>query len=417
MYPIAGSFDAQVDKEMTRLSGQVHKDNLETWYSMVRGQLLFPAWSETDFARLKNRLINAIRSDLVNNNDEELGKEFLYAAIYGSDHPYGSYNLGDVSGLEAITLADVRSFYSANYTVSNITVGIAGGYPETLPAEISADLQKLPKGQRNTLEIPVARRPDGREAVLIQRDTPAVAVSFGFPLQLRRGDPDWVALWLVRSYFGQHRSLNAYLFKRIRAQRGLNYGDYAYIEYFPRGMFLTKPDTNLGRQQQIFQVWLRPLRNNNDAHFATRTAMFELQKLIDSGISESDFETTRAYLANFVSLLMDGQSRQLGYAIDSQYYQTGNFADYVREELGKLTLDDVNRVIRENLGTDNIQYTFVTADADDLRRRLVSDQASPMVYEADKPQSILDEDAVISIMPLGFTAERVSIIPAEEVFN
>ena len=49
MYPIAAGFSAQVDKEMTRLSGQVHKDNLDLWYSLVRGQLLFPAWSETGF--------------------------------------------------------------------------------------------------------------------------------------------------------------------------------------------------------------------------------------------------------------------------------------------------------------------------------------------------------------------------------
>ena len=57
---------------------------------------------------------------------------------------------------------------------------------------------------------------------------------------------------------------------------------------------------------------------------------------------------------------MDGQSRQLGYAADSQYYQIDNFADYVRDGLAKLSLEDVNRVIRENLSTEDIQYVFVT---------------------------------------------------------
>ncbi len=197
----------------------------------------------------------------------------------------------------------------------------------------------------------------------------------------------------------------------------MNYGDYAYIEYFPRGMFQFHPDTNLGRQQQIFQVWIRPLRSNNDAHFATRTAMFEIEKLVDEGMTEADFETTRSYLSKFVSLLMDGQSRQLGYALDGQYYQTDNFAEYVRSGLEKLTLADVNRVIRENLATDDIQYVFVTRDADDLRQRLVSDQVSPMQYEAEKPQELLDEDAVISQIPLGLAADKVNVVSAEEVFN
>jgi zinc protease len=417
MYPIASGFGAQVDKEMTRLSGQVHKDNLETWYELVRGQLLFPAWSEDDFERVRTMQVNAIRTDLVNNNDEELGKEYLYATIYGADHPYGSYNLGNSGDLESITLDDVRQFYREYYTVANITVGLSGGYPDSLPARISQDLQKLDAGVRAMLPLPAAPLPEGRKAVLVEKETPAVAVSFGFPIELRRGDPDWVALWLARSYLGEHRSFNSHLFQRIREVRGMNYGNYAYIEYFPNGMFQFHPDTNLGRQQQIFQVWLRPLRSNNDAHFATRAAMFEIEKLRREGISESDFEATRAFLSKFVSLLMDGQSRQLGYALDGQYYGTANFADYVRKGLDELTLADVNRVIRENLDLDNIQFVFVTSDAADLEQRLVGDTASPMSYDAEKSQDLLDEDAVISTMSLGFSADDVATVPAEQVFN
>ncbi|MBT8088243.1 MAG: insulinase family protein [Gammaproteobacteria bacterium] len=417
MYPIASGFYAQVDKEMTRLSGQVHKDNLATWYELVRGQLLFPAWSESDFDRIKTQLKNAIRTDLVGNNDEELAKEALYASIYGGDHPYGSLNLGTTSDLDAITLDDIRQFYRDHYTIANITVGLAGGYPDDFANAVGNDMQKLAAGERRQLELPAAPMPDGRQALLIEKETPAVAVSFGFPIELKRGDPDWVALWLARSYLGEHRSFNSHLYQRIREARGMNYGDYAYIEYFPRGMFQFHPDTNLGRQQQIFQVWIRPLRSNNDAHFATRTAMFEIEKLIEEGLSESDFETTRAYLSKFVSLLMDGQSRQLGYALDGQYYQTDNFAEYVRDGLENLTLADVNRVIRENLATDDIQYVFVTSDAEDLRQRLVSEQASPMRYAADKPQELLDEDAVIAQIPLKFAEDKVAVVSAEEVFN
>jgi zinc protease len=417
MYPMAAGFSAQVDKEMTRLSGQVHRDNLADWYSLVRGQLLFPAWSESDFERVRTNLINGIRTDLVGNNDEELAKEYLYSELYGAEHPYGSYNLGTVSDLESITLDDLRQFYKDYYTVANITIGISGGYPEDLPATISKDLQKLDAGVRAMLPLPAAPLPEGRKAVLIEKETPGVAVSFGFPIELKRGDPDWVALWLARSYIGEHRSFNSHLYQRIRETRGMNYGDYAYVEYFPRGMFQFHPDTNLGRQQQIFQVWLRPLRDNNDAHFATRTAMFELEKMIEDGISESDFEATRAYLSKFVALLTDGQSRQLGYAMDSQYYGIDNFSDYVREGLANLTLADVNRVIRENLDLENVQYVYITKDAGDLSERLVNNEVSPMSYEADKPQALLDEDAAISTIDLGFSTDDVRIVPAAEVFN
>ena len=415
MFPMAAGFGAQVDKEMTRLAGQVHKDNLDAWYELIRGQLLFPAWSEKDFARVKTQIKNAIRTDLVGNNDEELGKEFLYTQIYGPKHPYGALTLGAVSDIESITLDDVKAFYREHYTVANITVGLSGGYPESFPVRLSEDLQLLGPGEKTATEIPPAPVIEGRHAAIIEKETPGVAVSFGFPIDLRRGDPDWVALWLVRSYLGEHRSTNSYLFQRIRETRGMNYGDYAYIEYFPRGMFQFHPDTNLGRQQQIFQVWIRPVRSNNDAHFATRVAMYELDKLVENGMTESDFEASRAYLAKFVSLLTDGQSRQLGYALDSQYYGTGDFTDYVRKGLSELTLDDVNRVIRENLDMSDMQFVFVTRDGADLRERLMSDQRSPMTYDAELPAEVLEEDLLIDNIAIGF--DSVEVVPADKVFD
>lgn len=415
LFPMAAGFGAQVDKEMTRLAGQVHRDKLGDWYELVRGQLLYPAFSEQDFKRIRTQMKNAIRTNLVGNNDEELGKEMLYAEIYGDTHPYGSLNLGKVSDLDAIKLDDVKAFYTQYYSAANITVGLSGGYPDDFPARISDDLQGLGAGERVAMEIPAAPLVEGRHATIIEKETPGVAVSYGFPIELKRGDPDWVALWLVRSYLGEHRSTNSHLYQRIRETRGMNYGDYAYIEYFPRGMFQFRPDTNLGRQQQIFQVWIRPVRSNNDAHFATRVAQYEIQKLVEDGLSESDFEATRAFLAKSVALLTDGQSRQLGYALDGQYYGTGDFTDYVREGLSKLTLDDVNRVIREHLAAEDMQFVFVTRDGEDLKQRLLSGAESPMSYDADLPEAVLAEDQLIDELPLGI--DTVEVIPAEDVFE
>ncbi|NNF66270.1 MAG: insulinase family protein, partial [Gammaproteobacteria bacterium] len=73
MYPIASGFGVQVDKEMIRLHGTMHRDNLAHWYALAGEQLLTPGWRESDFDRIKRRMINSINSDLVGNNDEELG--------------------------------------------------------------------------------------------------------------------------------------------------------------------------------------------------------------------------------------------------------------------------------------------------------------------------------------------------------
>ena len=128
LYPLAGSFGYQIDKEMISLRGRVHKDNAAQWYALVSDQLLNPGFREDDFKRLKKELIDSIKAGLKASNDEELGKEVLYHQLY-KGHPYESYNYGDLSDLEALTLDDVKAFYANQFTQSKLTVGLIGAIP------------------------------------------------------------------------------------------------------------------------------------------------------------------------------------------------------------------------------------------------------------------------------------------------
>ncbi|CCQ09895.1 Peptidase M16-like [Pseudoalteromonas luteoviolacea B = ATCC 29581] len=416
LYPLAGSFNYQIDKEMTSFRGRVHKDNADKWYALVSQQLLTPGFRDDDFNRLKKELIDDIKSGLKASNDEELGKEVLYSALY-QGHSYEAYNLGDLSDLESITIDDVKTFYAQQYTQAKLNVGVTGALNEKVKSTMFADLSALPLGSESRLSVPDAPALKGKHATIVEKSAKSTAVSFGFPIDTVRSSKDWTALWLVRSYFGEHRSSNSFLYQRIRQVRGMNYGDYAYIEYFPRGMFQTKPDANLGRSEQIFQVWLRPLRSNNDAHFATRVALFELDKLIKEGMSKGDFEATRNFLTNFVPQLVASQDRQLGYALDSQFYNTESFVEYVRKQLASLTVEDVNRVIRENLQTTNVHYVFITGDAKDMKSRLVNEQVSPMQYNTEKPQELVEEDTKVSTYPLGVPKQNIQVKMLDEVFQ
>lgn len=418
MYPMAASFNALVDKEMTSFTGRVHKDKWPEYSALILDNLLKPGFREDDFKRLKQQQINTIETNLKSNNDEELGKEVLYSEIYAG-HPYGTLNLGTVSNLKSISLQDVKNFYRQQLTQGNLTVGIAGDLSDAQKQAFLDKLAKgLPYGNKMKVIIPPAPELSGHHVTIVEKETMPTAVSFGFPIDVKRGDPDWVALWLVRSWLGEHRSSNSHLYQRIREARGMNYGDYAYIEYFPRGMFRTQPEANLGRSSQIFQIWLRPLRSNNDAHFATRVAQYELHHLIKHGLTPEQFESTRNYLSKYAGLLVKSQDRQLGYALDQAYYGIDKeFVSYIRDELDKLTVEDVNRVIKKHLQEDNIQYVFITKDAKDMAKRLTSEQESVLKYNSPKPESLLAQDKKLKKYPLKIPAENVKIVPVEKVFE
>jgi zinc protease len=221
---------------------------------------------------------------------------------------------------------------------------------------------------------------------------------------------------LISSYLGQHRSSNGLLYQHLREARGLNYGDYCYIEYFPRGMFQFQPDPNLARQEQIFQIWIRPVPPEN-GQFALRAALYEFDKLLKEGLSKEAFETTRQFLMKNAPTLVQTQDEALGYALDSHYYGIPEFTKYLREGLSKLTLEKVNAALRRHLKPTEMRIVAVTKEAENLRDALAANKPSPIKYNSPKPQEIVDEDKIIEKFPAPLKAENIKVIPVEQVFQ
>jgi zinc protease len=197
----------------------------------------------------------------------------------------------------------------------------------------------------------------------------------------------------------------------------LNYGDYAYIEYFPRGMFQFEPSPNLARRSQIFQIWIRPVEPAN-AKFALRLALYELNKLIKEGIPAEDFERTRGFLVKYANVLTRTKSAELGYAIDSQFYGIPNYNQYLKAGVAKLTRDDVNRAIRQYLDQPSGRVIVaVTSNGEDLKRQLSSGDPSPMKYNSPKPAAIMEEDKTVEKWPLDLRGDNVKVVPLDGVFQ
>ncbi len=414
-YPLATGFGYQTDKEMTTFVGTTHADNLTKYYDLISQMLLDPGFREDDFKRIKQDVINSLKVGLRESNDEELGKERLYNIIY-KNHPYEHYTVGNIGSLEKMTLSDVKDFYAQNYNQANLVIGLSGGFDTKFSKEITTDFAKLPTGKKVVRKIAAPKLEDGMKIDIVERQTRATAISLGFPIDVNRADKDFAALALVASYFGQHRSSNSYLYGELREKRGLNYGDYAYVEYFPRGMFQFEPDPNLARQQQIFQIWIRPVEPQN-ANFALRAALYEFDKLVKNGMTQKTFGETRDFLTKFVHVLTQTKDAELGYALDSHYYGIPNYNEYMKAQLAKLTLKDVNNAIKKHFSTDKMRIVMITKDAADLRETIVKNKPAYITYAASKPQELLNEDAVIATYPIKVKPENVTITPVEKVFQ
>jgi zinc protease len=216
----------------------------------------------------------------------------------------------------------------------------------------------------------------------------------------------------------------------------MNYGDYSYIEWYDNGGSNMLPPAGVPRKTNYFSLWIRPVQiakqlkmqyeeldsiNVGHAHFALRMALREMDKMIKNGISEEDFEATRAFLKSYTKLYIQSPDQQLGYLMDSRMYGRYNYIEELDNLLSVLTVDEVNQAIKKYFQIENMKFTIVTdaSEAEPLAKSLKENLPSPMSYSnlvrAGLPDEILKEDEATEDFKLN--VKEVTIIPSKDTFK
>jgi zinc protease len=424
LYPMAAGYGVSVDKEMTNLTGRVHRDHLEGFYTLLKNAVLSPALAEADFTRIKAQRLNLVERSRRYARDEELSKQLLFSMAYEGT-PYAHPEEGYVSSVRAITLDDVKAFHRTHYVRNNIVAGVGGGYPDGFAERIRKDIDTLPQGAPPAVTAPAPKMPAGMKVLIVDKQTDASAVSFGYPIDLLRNGADFVPMLVVNSYFGEHRNSVGRLYQAIRETRGMNYGNYSYIEAFPAGYATQQPRVNVARRSQLFEVWIRPVSltapgNLHDRTlFATRAAIYELQKLVEGKMPAAAIEESKNFLRNYVATWGTSISRRLGYAIDDRFYglPAPGFLQSLRGAIDKVTPQQVNAAITKHVQDDNLYLVVITADAEAFKKKLLSGEPTTITYSGQRSAELLAEDKLISALRLNVKESDVTLIPIDKVFE
>ena len=300
LFPIASSYDVQMDREYTTFYGETHKDNIQPFYTLFKEALLEPGFRSDDFQRLQTENINFIKNTLRYGSDEELGKAVFKSFAYRGTS-YEKNIRGRVSNLEKITIEDVKGFYQAHFCSDNLIVGISGNFPDTLVQQIKTDFSQLPAGTARLEKSLLPEKIKGLQLTIVEKPGDSTGIHIGFPIKLMRKDTGFHALFLANSWLGEHRHSASNLYQVIRERRGMNYGDYSYIEDFPNGGRRQFPPTNVYKNPQLFEIWIRPVETDKRV-FALRAALRELKLLVDNGMTKEEFEITKKFLSKYCLL-------------------------------------------------------------------------------------------------------------------
>jgi zinc protease len=414
LFPMAAELDVQVGKEVTVFRGRVHRDHLAAYLPILVDVVLRPRWDPKELERLRTDAVDDILRRLRTSDDENLGKEALQGLLY-EGHPYGHFTGGTVQGLRAITLDEMKAHAQRVFTRARLIVGLGGGADATLEQRLREALAKLPAGVGGRPPLPPP--PAGKTRVLlVEKETRSTAISLGHTYGLGRGDPALPAAFVGNSALGEHRQLGGRLFEGLRRKRGLNYGDYSYLEHFEQDGWGTYPLPNAARRQQYFSIWIRPVEHPNRV-FALRAALHELDKLLREGITPEELARTRGFLMGYTRLWEQTDSRRLGFVLDDYFYGTPPFLAGLRRAMPNLTVDQVNGALRKHLDPGKLRMVIVTKNAAQLREELLSGKPTPITYPMPKDRKVLDEDQKIEAFPLGLKPDEVRVVRAEDLFE
>jgi zinc protease len=436
IYPMASGYYVLVDKEVATFTFLFHKDWMEEFYPIMIGLITNPTLSQTDFDRVKKNQQAYVDQVIRASSDEEYSKKALEDFLFRGTN-YQHMVEGKTSSVELITLDDVKNHYKNFFTRNNLMIGIAGNYPESFVEKLKTDITKLPDAEPLNPDVPVIQMPNGIDVEIIAKEGSfGSAIFTGYPLSITRSDDEFAALMVANSYLGEHRKSYSKLYQVIREQRSMNYGDYSYIEWYHNGGGNMLPPSGVPRHSNYFSIWIRPVQiakqlktqyeelkdiQVGHAHFAIRMALREMDKMINNGLSQEDFEATRDFLKSYIRLYIKSPEQQLGYLIDSKMYGRDNYIEELEELLSELTLEDVNNAIKKYMQIENMKITIVTdvSEAEPLAKSLKENLPSPMSYsnivKSGLSEDILKEDAATENFRLN--VKNVTIVESKDTFK
>ncbi|MBW2261698.1 MAG: insulinase family protein [Deltaproteobacteria bacterium] len=416
LYPMAAEVHVQVDRELTVFMARVHRDHLDEFVPLIAEIIVKPRFDEKAFSRLRADALNHIRKELRMASDEQLSIQALDTWIH-EDHPYGHVVAGTVKGLESITLADVKAHWAQVFSRDRLVVGLAGAVDETLSGRMRVAFEPLPEKGAPAVEIPDPEPISGIQVRIIEKNTDSTAITMGYPLDVRRDHADYHALWLAQSALGEHRQSSGRLFQTIREERGLNYGDYAYIEPYVNHGRTTKPTLNIARSHHTFSLWIRPVQHKHRL-FTVRLMFHTLGTFIEKGLDQDELDRVRGFLAGYTAIFEESLDRRLGYALDDLFYGADEpFLSSSRAAMQGLSLDQVNAAIKKHVRAGDCKVVIVTRDGEALKKELGEGVAAVIEYDTPKPDEVHEADKQVVGFDPGFKADLIEVVPVESLFE
>lgn len=272
---------------------------------------------------------------------DRVAEKAWYKAAYG-EHPYGRPPSGTAESVAAISRADLVSFARKNFARDNLKIVAVGDIDaKALGDLIDRVFGGLPAKAELTpvkYELPTAK---GRLDV-IEMNVPQSVAIFGLGA-MKRKDPDFMAAFVMNQILGGG-GFASRLMEEVREKRGLAYSVYSYLSPY--------------RHTSLFAGGVAT--KNDEIVQSLDVIKGELKRMASDGPTAEELENAKSYLTGSYALRYDTNSKIANQLLGILQEDLGiDYVDRRNAEVNAVTMDDVKRVARKLLDTENLIVTVV----------------------------------------------------------
>lgn len=208
-------------RESIIIRGNTLVRNLDKTMDLIGEILLEPRWDEEEFGRIKTRTINGIKRSAADPNT--VARNVYNKLLYGEKHMFAYPTSGTVASVEAITIDDLKQFYTNNFSPSVSKFQIVGDLNQDKALAALKNLESKWASKEVTIpEYEVVNTRDKSSLYFV--DIPNAkqsVINIGY-LSMARTDEDYFPATVMNYKLGGSFSGNVNLI--LREEKGYTYG-------------------------------------------------------------------------------------------------------------------------------------------------------------------------------------------------
>jgi predicted Zn-dependent peptidase len=346
---MGGSLDVEVSVNAAEISGDVLSESGPEMVRLVADVVRNPKFPESELPRLKADSLRQL--SITRSQPQQMALEKFRGTLY-PDHPYGRI-FPTPEMVQGFTLADVRSFYDANYGASRAHLYVAGKFDRSaMEAAIREAFGGWNAGKPSALAAP---KPKSARAIYLVDRPGAVqsTILLGMPVP-DPSNPDYVPLSVVNTLLG------GYFSSRITANLRENKG----YTYSPSSQLST-------RYRDAYWAEAADVTTNVTGP-SLKEIFYEIDRLQAEPPSAAELKATQNYIAGV--FVLQNSSRSGIINVLELVDLHGLPADYLKTFLKRVyavTPKDVQRLAQKYIRDDKATIVVVGD------RKVIEEQIKP----------------------------------------